>query len=301
MATTTNPILPVELRDEILGYLVADSDMYLDRATFRTLLACNLTCRQFAAAARRRLFSTLVIDRDAWQMNLTQRRWKGRSVEDMSNRINALINLLTNNDSNLALVVRRLEISCVVLRQESNLHGLLTVLSERALEINHLTMHICGFHCLSWYDLPYQISESLERLCRSLLIHGLHFLYLIDIPPSIVAAQSAPHFEYISLTRSGFQQSDLRPRAILSDFTSTEANLDPVLTQIPNNGKYKICHTDARDLSIVGVHINISSVEDEQRVNQLISNEHLFHSLQSIRWYVYLSYRFCLVRVIDNI
>ncbi|PPQ81048.1 hypothetical protein CVT25_014578 [Psilocybe cyanescens] len=287
--TTSNITFPLELVEAFVEQLAPGSGTISERDILQTVIACTLTSKYFSFAARKRLFSTLVIDWEPTHLlpRITPRS-ETRTEEEISRRINSFIDLLADErSSDLALMLRSLHIIVdrqqVMLRQATNLHGLLKALSQRAHKLNILRVDSRIF--FSWTKIPQETADGLQALCRSLTVKRLILSFIHNIPPVIASAQESPHLRYINFEGSKFGKvetvvvagSDVLPANV------TSGNLD-LLGSLPTHGSYEIRYTSDGRIHIVGMDIIIRLSHDSQRLNQLLCDEGVRSSLKYCYW-----------------
>ncbi|PPQ81050.1 hypothetical protein CVT25_014580 [Psilocybe cyanescens] len=287
--TTSNITFPLELVEAFVEQLAPGSGIALEEEIFQTLVSCTLASKKFSFAARKRLFSTLVIGRN-WKHTSQIIDWhwrmmrKGRT-EEASRRINSFLGLLADErSSDLALMIRRLHIIVdderIILRQATNLHELLKVLSHRAHKLSILRVH--GRYTFSWTTIPQETADGLYALCRSLSVNHLSFSGVYNIPYTIASVQEYPHLRYIDFEESEFAGNDagMAAETTISPATSLIAGHLDVLTGLPKYGSYEICYTSHGQINIVGIDITIRLRDESQRLNQLLSDERIRSSLR---------------------
>ncbi|PPQ91113.1 hypothetical protein CVT25_013151 [Psilocybe cyanescens] len=289
--TTSHITFPLEFVEAFVEKLAPGNGIVLEREIFRTLIACTLASKHFSLPARKRLFSTLVVDRERKHLlQKTTSRNKTRSEEEMSRRINSFLDLLADEQSSdLALMVRRLHIIVdserVILQEATNLHELLRALSHRAHNLSSLRLHVYGIRSLSWTRIPQRMADGLQALCRSLPMHRLNFSRVHNIPPTIASAQDSPHLRYIDFKDSNFEKIDagLAAETNISPATSLITGHLEVLRSLPTHGIYEICYTSNGKTHIVDIDVTTRLFDDSQRLYQLLSNCHVHASLKNCR------------------
>ncbi|PPQ91111.1 hypothetical protein CVT25_013148 [Psilocybe cyanescens] len=284
--TTSNITFPPELVEAFVEQLAPGNGIILSEEILQTLIACTLASKYFSFAARKRLFSTLMIDKQP--RHLLQRSIplnKTRTEEEISRRINTFLDLLADErSSDLALMVHSLHIivdkECIILQQATNLHGLLKDLSHRAHNLSILLVH--GRISFSWTTIPQGTADGLQALCRSLPVNHLSFSCVHDIPPIIASVQTSPHLRHIDLKDSKFGtiEAGMAAGSNISPTRSvTSGNLD-LLGSLPRFGSYEICYTYDGRTHIVSINTTIRYPDDAQRLNQLLSDERVCSSLR---------------------
>ncbi|PPQ81045.1 hypothetical protein CVT25_014575 [Psilocybe cyanescens] len=287
--TTSHITFPLELIEAFVEQLAPGNSIIREREIFQTLISCTLTSKYFSFAARKRLFSTLVVDRKPkYLLQKITSPSKNRTEEEISRRINSFIDLLTDErSSDLALMIRSLHIIVdrqrVMLQQVTNLHDLLRALSHRAHNLNVLRVH--GRTFFSWTTIPQKTADGLQELRRSLPINRLSFSGIHDIPPIIASAQESPQLRYIDLEESKFAENDagMAAETTISPASVTSGNLN-LLGNLPTVGSYKIRYTSDGRTRIVGIDSTIQLFDDAQRLNQLLSDERVRSSLRYCNW-----------------
>ncbi|PPQ94860.1 hypothetical protein CVT25_007233 [Psilocybe cyanescens] len=95
-------MFPPEIVDVVVNNLPILSDDAFDATALLTLLSCSLALRSFAAAPRRRLYSTITIGQYKRQASSTF--MQERPMEQLGPRIQTLTDFLANDrQSNLVL------------------------------------------------------------------------------------------------------------------------------------------------------------------------------------------------------
>ncbi|PPQ81051.1 hypothetical protein CVT25_014581 [Psilocybe cyanescens] len=282
--TISNITFPLELVEAFVEQLAPGSDIIREGEIFETLIACTLASKYFSFPARKRLFSNLVIDRESkYLLQNNTLLSKTRTEEEISRRINSFLDLLERS-SDLALMLRSLHIIVdskrVILQQATNLHFLLRSLSHRAHNLSILRVYSSDW--FSWTTIPQEMADGLQGLCRSLPINHLDFICVHDIPPIIASARESPHLRYIDFKDSNFGKIETgialgsniwRARSVMPK------NLE-VLSSLPRDGRYEICHTSDGQTHIVGINITIQLYDDGQPLNRLLYDKrHMYAPL----------------------
>ncbi|PPQ81049.1 hypothetical protein CVT25_014579 [Psilocybe cyanescens] len=294
--TTSNITFPLELVEAFVEQLAPGTGIVQEKQIFQTLISCTLASKYFSFAARKRLFSNLVVDRESEYLSQKNTsRNKIRTEEETSRRINTFLHLLADErSSDLALMVRSLHIvvdkNRVILQQATNLHSLLRVLSHRAHNLSMLQVY--GLIFVSWPTIPQETADGLYTICRSLPVNHLSFRRVRDIPPIIASAQESPHLLYIDLKNAKFgeietgmaAESNISPaRNVMSE------DLD-LLGSLSRYGSYEIRHTSDGRTHIVGIDVAIQHPDDAKQLNQLLSDERVRSSLQYCCCDIYKSF-----------
>lgn len=286
MAEPTKAALPLEIVQEIVAKIAPWTGRIPDRKIFQTLVSCSLTSRHFAYAARRRLFSTLVLSQDAWHFHKAEPTWAQRSEEELMNRFNALIDILTDEASDLALMVRELDIHVdqqyVLIRKESQLHGVLSALCLQAVNLNYLRLvAFNSTYRVSWTSLPRETVDALRDLWRTLPVRQIDFTFCSDIPPFHMESEQNPQLQYISMYHSRFKGSDAHSWDILRNNLPVHTDLWGCL---PENGLYEVHHAPDDVINFISMDVNLWSSEDVGRLNLLLFNKQFCTSLKSCHW-----------------
>ncbi|PPQ91112.1 hypothetical protein CVT25_013150 [Psilocybe cyanescens] len=286
--TTSSITFPHELVEAFVEQLAPGRGAILEEEIFQTLIACTLTSKYFSFAARKRLFSTLVIDRESkYPLQKNTSRSKIRTEEETSRRINSFLGLLDDErSSDLALMIRRLYIIVdkerFIFQEATNLHGLLRSLSNRAHNLSIL--RVWGHIWFSWMTIPQETADGLQALCRLLPVNRLSFNLVYDIPSTIVSVQKCPRLRYIDFKKSKFRKLEASMSAGLniSPANVTSRKLD-LLGNLPTNGIYEIRYTSNGRTHIIGIDSTIHLFGDSQRLNQLLRDERIRSSLRYCR------------------
>ncbi|PPQ91115.1 hypothetical protein CVT25_013153 [Psilocybe cyanescens] len=287
--TTSKITFPLELVEAFVEKLAPGGGVIQEKKIFQTLIACTLTSKYFSFASRKRLFSTLVIDRESkYLLQNNTLRSKTRTEEEITRRVNSFIDLLANKrSSDLALMIRSLHIIVdrerIILQQATNLHGLLRSLSHRAHNLNILRVYSLIF--FSWTTIPQETADGLQALCRLLPVNRLSFNRVHDIPSTIASAQESPRLRYLDFKHSKFRiiEADMAAESNILPANVTSRNLD-FLDSLPTHGSYQIRYTSDGRTHIIGMDIIIQLVHDSQRLNQLLCDERVRSSLKYCCW-----------------
>ncbi|PPQ91114.1 hypothetical protein CVT25_013152 [Psilocybe cyanescens] len=284
--TTSNITFPPELVEAFVEQLAPGSGPILEREIFQTVIAWTLTSKYFSFAARKRLFSTLVVDREPKNvLQMTDRQRRMRTEEEISRRINTFLDLLADErSSDLVLMVHNLHIivdnECVILQEATNPHSLLRALGHQSHNLTLLQVYSDNF--ISWTMIPQKTADGIQALCRSLPLNNLSFSRVHNIPLIIAPAQESLHLRYIDLKNSKFEKIEEGMEAELNISPArsvTSRNLD-LLGSLPTYGSYDIRYISDGRTHIVGVDITIELLHDVQRLKQLLSDELVRSSLR---------------------
>ncbi|PPQ88798.1 hypothetical protein CVT25_010484 [Psilocybe cyanescens] len=273
--STSNIYIPPEIIDLMVGNLSLPEDE-------ATLQSCSLASRSFSSAARRRLFSTLLINACRYEYykdrkNMGCGRYLQRSSEGVIRRSNKLVNLLANEQSNLPLLVRKLQVRIdprrFIFQVDARLCELLSILKTRALNLNCLMLgsdapphdlHYCWSR-----DTPSEIPKHLLDICRTLPIKELQFYHLTGIPTSITAVTQCPHLRCIELYGSTFEDYGE------SNNTGQSNQNSGITSYFLPYGQYLVSY-DNDMMMANSVDLNIRGGEDTLRFNILLGHHSTF-------------------------
>lgn len=256
MSTTYAILLPSEVVDLIIGNLSPTDDA-------ATLYSCSRVSRTFSSAARRGIFSTLVINahKTSQDQNLGFRTVP-RSVESTTHRNKALASLLADPTFGLALLVRELQIRidtrCLIINESSHLNEVLIIIHSRASNLNTLSLgsepqSAASIRERSWSELPVETASILLSMCRTLPVSQLRFLYFSDIPSSILTSPQYPHLHRIELQWTTFVPTVENNDSTLEEETNTVSSL---VAYLP---RYGSCLISRHKIVVIRAYIFVFS------------------------------------------
>ncbi|KAH9476489.1 hypothetical protein JR316_0010401 [Psilocybe cubensis] len=229
-----------EIVDAIVDSIVPELGGNLHAHNLPFLVACTQISKSFAYAARKRIFSTIIIDQH--HQSLITSGLTISTGKYLNNIMTRLIHFMNNEKSDLVVHIRKLEIridfNSFLLSESSRLSLLLATFRDRAFNLNALS--IVSRPDTWWNLIPVAIVDLLRDMCRSLPISRLRFENVNSIPATVLSSQHTPRLQWFELGTSSFAFQSIRQVTNWTNF-------------IPDTGKYKIDFIHERELIVTAV------------------------------------------------
>ncbi|KAF8884564.1 hypothetical protein CPB84DRAFT_1750373 [Gymnopilus junonius] len=172
---------PPEIIDKFINHLPSSFVGDLTTSNARNmLLSCCLVSKDFSSTARRRLWSTIKLGSP--KPTYDRKFSEEHLIDDFSQRVRGLTELLTSPALDLSLIVQELIITLgLVYFLSPDLKRLLSVIESRASNLK--TLHL---ERVPWNTIPLDISRSLINLAWIPSLVNLELEWMENTPEDLV-------------------------------------------------------------------------------------------------------------------
>ncbi|KAF8896747.1 hypothetical protein CPB84DRAFT_1848109 [Gymnopilus junonius] len=172
---------PPKIIDKFINHLPSSFVGDLTTSNARNmLLYCCLVSKDFSSAAQRHLWSTIKLGSS--KPTYDHKFSEEHLIDDFSQCIHGLTELLTSPASDLSLIIQELIIALgLVYFLSPNLKRLLSIIESRASNLK--TLHL---ECMPWNTVPLNISRSLTDLAQIPSLVNLELEWMENTPEDLV-------------------------------------------------------------------------------------------------------------------